>query len=80
MGHYHTYIPSNDAVPVIVNGALKGYDEYARSALRVRYSRPSQALWFVHPDHGITAQWQVFLDERRKAVPQTQWLTFEKKV
>jgi hypothetical protein len=80
MGHYHTYIPSNDAVPVIVNGALKGYDEYARSALRVRYSRPSQALWFVHPDHGITAQWQVFLDERRKAVPQTQWLTFEGKV
>jgi predicted phosphodiesterase len=80
MGHYHTYIPSNDAVPVIVNGALKGYDEYARSALRVRYSRPSQALWFVHPNHGITAQWQVFLDERRKAVPQTQWLTFEGKV
>ena len=80
MGHYHTYIPSNDAVPVIVNGALKGYDEYARSALRVRYSRPSQALWFVHPDHGITAQWQVFLDKRRKAVPQTQWLTFEGKV
>lgn len=80
MGHYHTYIPSNDAVPVIVNGALKGYDEYARSALRVRYSRPSQALWFVHPEHGITAQWQVFLDSKQKAMPQSQWLTFEGKV
>jgi predicted phosphodiesterase len=76
LGHYHTYIPSNDAVPVIVNGALKGYDEYARSALRVRYSRPSQALWFVHPEHGITAQWQVFLDKKRMADVKAEWLTF----
>jgi predicted phosphodiesterase len=79
MGHYHTYIPSNDAVPVIVNGALKGYDEYARSALRVRYSRPSQALWFVHPDHGVTAQWQVFLDKKQTAMPKSEWLTFEQR-
>jgi predicted phosphodiesterase len=63
IGHWHTYIPRGEAVPVIVNGTLKGYDEYARLALRVPYSRPSQALWFVHPKYGITAQWQVFLDE-----------------
>jgi predicted phosphodiesterase len=62
IGHYHTYIPRGEAAPVIVNGTLKGYDEYARLSLRVPYSRPSQALWFVHPKYGITAQWQVFLD------------------
>jgi hypothetical protein len=65
MGHWHTYIPRGEASNVIVNGTLKGYDEYARLYLRVPYSRPSQALWFVDEKHGITAQWQVFLDERR---------------
>ncbi len=65
IGHWHTYIPRGEAVPVIVNGTLKGYDEYARLYLRVPYSRPSQALWFVDAKHGITAQWQIFLDERR---------------
>ena len=67
IGHWHTYIPRGEATPVIVNGTLKGYDEYARLYLRVPYSRPSQALWFVDAKHGITAQWQIFLDERRKS-------------
>jgi predicted phosphodiesterase len=61
MGHYHTYIARGEAVPVIVNGALKGLDEYAKIMLRARFSRASQALWFTHPKHGITAQWQMFL-------------------
>ncbi len=78
MGHYHTYIPRGDAVPVIVNGALKGYDEYARLMLRVPYSRPSQALWFVHSKYGITAQWQIYLDKRHKAEDSAEWLTFLK--
>lgn len=75
MGHYHIYIPRGEAVPAIVNGTLKGYDEYARLMLRVPYSRPSQALWFVHA-LGITAQWQVFLDSKRKSgesLPWVQW-------
>lgn len=79
MGHYHTYIPANDAVRTIVNGALKGYDEYARLQLRVPYSRASQALWFVHPEHGITAQWQVFLDKRRVTADSSEWLTFQQR-
>lgn len=78
MGHYHTYIPRGDAVPVIVNGALKGYDEYARLMLRVPYSRPSQALWFMHPRHGVTAQWQVYLDSNRKFTPGADWLSWPK--
>ncbi len=60
MGHWHTYIPRSEAVAAIVNGTLKGYDEYARLFLRVRFSRPSQALWLVSPKHGIAAQWPVY--------------------
>lgn len=61
MGHWHQYIPRGDALGVIVNGALKGYDEYARIVLRARFARPSQALWLVSPRHGIAAQWAVYL-------------------
>lgn len=77
MGHYHTYVPRSDASAVIVNGALKGYDEYARLELRVPPSRPSQALWFVHPEHGITCQWQMFLDAKRN-FKSSDWVTWAK--
>jgi hypothetical protein len=74
MGHWHQYI----TLPgLIVNGALKGYDEYARLAMRAPYSRPSQALWFVHPEHGITAHWQVYLDSDRKAAEANEWVTWQ---
>jgi hypothetical protein len=79
MGHYHTYIPRGEAVHAIVNGALKGYCEYARVGLRVPYSRPSQALWFVHPHYGITAQWQVYLDRQRQSSQSSEWVSFERR-
>lgn len=77
MGHWHQYIigPGNS---VIVNNSLKGYDEYARLALRAPYSRPSQALWFTHPEHGITAHWQVFLEKSRTANDNRKWVEFQK--
>jgi predicted phosphodiesterase/DNA-binding Lrp family transcriptional regulator len=73
MGHWHQmlWLPG-----CIVNGALKGYDEYARLAMRAPYSQPSQALWFVHPEHGITAKWEVFLDKARNAEERT-WLSWQ---
>jgi len=73
MGHWHQYI----TLPgLIVNNCLKGYDEYARLALRAPYSRPSQALWFTHPDHGITAHWQVYLEglQRAKETKVLEWM------
>jgi hypothetical protein len=79
MGHWHTYIPRSDASHVIVNGALKGYDEYARIGLRVPYSRPSQALWFVHPSYGITCQWPIFLGAQRKSAQTARWVSFEQR-
>lgn len=59
--HWHQYI----TLPgLIVNNSLKGYDEYARLRLRAKYSRPSQALWFTHPQHGVTAHWQIYLEPK----------------
>ena len=71
IGHYHQmlWLPN-----IIVNNALKGYDEYARLFLRVPYSRPSQALWFSHPEHGITAKWEVFLEPERHATDNKKWI------
>lgn len=71
IGHWHQYI----TLPgLICNNALKGYDEYARLALRAPYSRPSQALWFCHPEHGITAHWQVYLEPERNASKDVEWV------
>jgi len=79
IGHWHTYIPRNDAVHVVVNGALKGYDEYARLMLRVPYSRPSQALWFIHQKYGFTAQWPMYLDGYRQAKGFSEWVTWQQR-
>ena len=77
MGHWHTYIPRSEASSVIVNGALKGYDEYARSGLRIPYARPSQALWFTHPRYGITAQWPVYLEDQKSSLDAAQWVQWQ---
>lgn len=61
MGHWHQYTPRGDALGVIVNGTLKGYDEYARLYLRARFAKPSQALWLVSPKYGVAAQWCVYV-------------------
>jgi hypothetical protein len=77
IGHWHQYI----TLPgLIVNNSLKGYDEYAHLVLRAPYSRPSQALWFTHPEHGITAHWQVYLEKQlaplTTAKPWVSWQNF----
>ena len=74
IGHWHQYL----TLPgLIVNNSLKGYDEYARLALRAPYSRPSQALWFSHPEHGITAHWQVYLEKQFHAHQNKEWLSWQ---
>lgn len=73
MCHWHQYI----TLPgLIVNNALKGFDEYAHLQLRAPYSRPSQALWFTHPEHGITAHWQVYLEGQAKAAQSKEWVSW----
>lgn len=77
MGHWHSYLPSSDMLSVIVNGALKGYDEFARLMLRARCSRPSQALWFVHKKYGITAQWPIYVEPKADVQPNVPWVTWQ---
>ena len=65
MGHWHQYLP---LVPrLIVNGSLKGFDEFAHLRLRAAPEKPQQALWFTSPDYGITSAWPVFLDAQAKS-------------
>jgi len=75
IGHWHQplWLPG-----VIVNNSLKGYDEFARLALRAPYSRPSQMLWFNHPQHGITARWEVYLEPAfERANSKSSWVSWE---
>lgn len=64
MGHWHQYMPLDR---VIVNGSLKGWDEYSKLALRAVPEPPRQALFFVHPQWGITSNRAVYADESRRA-------------
>lgn len=73
MGHWHQtlWLPR-----AIVNNTLKGYDEYARRMLRAPATPPAQNLWFTHPTRGITARWEVRLDDAPSLCP-APWLTWE---
>lgn len=62
---------------VTVNNSLKGFDEYVALGLRAPYSRPSQALWFNHPEHGTTARWEIFLEGRKKAEAAKEWVSWQ---
>lgn len=49
-GHWHQYVHTQR---LIVNGSLKGYDEYAFTEA-FPFEEPQQALWVVHPKYGET--------------------------
>lgn len=73
MGHWHQAITLRD---IIVNNTLKGWDEYARQALRAPASTPSQVLWWTHPDYGITKSCEVFAEKppTREAQEWCKWI------
>jgi hypothetical protein len=78
IGHYHTYIPRGDAVPVLANGSLIGYNEYARLVLRAGPAAPKQALAFVHPKWGITVQRGIDLGAAERTAPgSSAWLSWD---
>lgn len=61
-GHFHQYIPAASQ-EFIMNGSLKGYDEYARSR-HLKPEPPQQALMLVVPEHGVTTQAPIFVQDR----------------
>lgn len=50
MGHWHQLAHFKG---IIVNGSLKGYDEYAANS-NFDFEPPQQALWLTDPHHGKT--------------------------
>jgi len=70
LGHWHQYI---HLTRLIVNGSLKGYDEYAYNN-NFGFEAPQQALWITHPRHGITYRSPVYV-ERNQAVPKAEWVS-----
>lgn len=58
IGHWHQLLWGRDFV---VNGSLKGYDEYARDG-GFGFERPQQALFIVTPENGIVQRLPVFAD------------------
>ncbi|WP_372966609.1 hypothetical protein [Marinobacter sp.] len=50
MGHFHQLI---DLGSVVVNGSLKGYDEWTAS-MNFNFEAPQQAFWLTDPKHGKT--------------------------
>lgn len=70
-GHWHQYIHLSR---LIVNGSLKGYDEYAYQN-NFGFEEPQQALFVVHPRHGITYRMPVNCDQRPKGPP-SSWVSW----
>lgn len=70
MGHWHQYM---HLTKLLVNGSLKGYDEYANSN-NFSFEPPQQSLHLTHPKHGVTYRMPVYCDPMRSA-PKTSWVS-----
>jgi len=64
MGHFHQYLPAYTQ-GLIMNGSIKGYDEYARS-WHFLPEPPQQSLSVVTPEHGITVQAPVLVQSSKE--------------
>jgi hypothetical protein len=75
IAHWHQEI----ALPrIMVANTLKGFDEFAKNALRAPPSTPSQPLWFVHPKRPQTSYWNITVEEPVDAAV-SEWVSFEKR-
>lgn len=68
-GHWHQLVQMQR---VIVNGSLKGYDEYAYKG-NFPYEPPRQALWMTHPELGITFSMPVYAERGKHKLSQ-EWV------
>lgn len=63
MGHWHQLM-TLPAQGLIVNGSLKGMDEYA-AVSNFAFEPPQQALWITTPEHGPTVTMPVRVCDRK---------------
>lgn len=61
MGHWHSLVFGPD---FIVNGSLKGQDEYAFIG-NFGFEPPRQASWLMVPEHGVTWTAPIFSQDRK---------------
>ena len=71
IGHWHQYLHHSR---VIVNGSLKGYDEYAYNN-NFGFEAPQQALWVTHPKYGLTYRMPVLVARQRKPAKKP-WVSY----
>jgi hypothetical protein len=72
LGHWHQLIQLER---LIVNGSLKGYDEYAYSN-NFGFEPPRQAMWITHPEHGITFSIPIYVDSKKRKI-QKDWISWK---
>lgn len=72
IGHWHQLIQMQR---IIVNGSLKGYDEYAYGA-SFPFEPPRQALWITHPQFGITFSAPVLVDRPAEESKPASWVSW----
>lgn len=70
-GHFHTYI---HMARLIVNGSLKGYDEYAFQQ-NFGFEAPEQALWITHPRRGVTFRMPVQCEDVPSKGKEAPWVS-----
>jgi hypothetical protein len=73
IGHWHQLIQLQR---LIVNGSLKGYDEYAYSN-NFGFEPPRQALWLTHPQHGITFSMPVQVERPKAQASKPAWVSWK---
>jgi len=71
MGHWHqaAMLPGT----IIVNGSLKGWDEYS-FRMGFEFQPPQQTLWITDPKHGIW-YWQPVDAEDQPNAEKREWIT-----
>jgi len=69
IGHWHQFIPLPS---IMVNGSLKGYDEYATLS-RFKVEAPSQSLWFVNAKYGQSYAMRLYAEEPAHGA-KTPWI------
>ena len=62
MGHYHQQFKMTIGSSTLrISGSSESYNTYAQEFFS-SMSRPCQHLMFVHPDHGVTSEYSIWLD------------------
>ena len=56
-GHLHT--PLSDLRSYVWNGALKGYDEFARDVVKAEFSLASQVMFLLHQKYWLTGIYSI---------------------